>query len=63
MTEARVTILPAQAARISRETAKTGSAIGVTQSGSLLKLDTGKATYVINAGGFDVPSPNQEQLC
>lgn len=58
-----VTILPAQAARIVQETAKTGAAVGVSQSGSTLKLETGRETFIINAGGFDIPLPNQEKLC
>jgi hypothetical protein len=58
-----VTILPAQASRIARETAETGAAVGVSQSGSLLTLDTGRATFVIDAGGHDIPNPSQEALC
>jgi len=58
-----VTILPAQAERIAQESAKTGTAIGVSQSGSTLTLVTEKATFSINAGGHDIPNPNQESLC
>lgn len=59
-----VTIFPAQAARIVQETAKTGAAVGVSQSGSSLILDTGRETFMINAGGFDIPDPkSQEKLC
>ena len=58
-----VTILPAQAARIAREAAVTGAAVGVSQSGSILTIDTGRKVIKINAGGFDLPEPNQEQLC
>jgi hypothetical protein len=36
----------------------------VSQSGSALTLNTGRETFTINAGGFDIPEhPNQEQLC
>jgi hypothetical protein len=54
-----VTILPAQAHRISEETAKTGAAIGVARSGSYqnaLIIDTGRGIHIINAGGGDIPS-------
>lgn len=58
----QITILPAQAARISLEAAKTGAAVGVSQSGSVLTLDTGRQTFVIGAGGQDLPHPDQERL-
>lgn len=58
-----VVILPAQASRIAQETAKTGAAIGVSQSGSNLTLDIGKETFAINAGGFNIPSSEQERMC
>ena len=57
-----VTILPAQAARIVQEVAKTGAAIGVSQSGNTLSLNTGKETFNIGPGGYDIPPPNQESL-
>ena len=41
-TPAQVTILPAQAQSLSRLAQKHGCAIGITQTGSVLKLDPGK---------------------
>ena len=57
-----ITILPAQAARISQEAAKTGAAVGVSQSGSTLTIDTGREQFRIGAAGQDLPNPEQEQL-
>lgn len=54
-----VSITPAQAYRISQEAGKTGATIGVSQSGSYhnaLIIDTGRAIFVINVGGGDIPS-------
>lgn len=63
MSSSQVTILPAQAARIVQETAKTGAAVGVSQSGSTLTLDTGRERFAINAGGGTIHPANQEKLC
>ena len=63
MSEGRVTILPAQAYRISEEAAKTGAAVGVSQSGSTLTINTGRETFRIGAAGQDLPHPEQEKLC
>lgn len=41
-TPAQVTILPAQAQVLSKLAQKHGCAIGITQNGSVLKLDPGK---------------------
>lgn len=60
MTKKYITILPKQAARIALETAKAGCAVGVTQSGSTLTVNNGKEIFVINAGGHDIPPPNEE---
>jgi ApbE superfamily uncharacterized protein (UPF0280 family) len=57
-----IVILPEQAAKIAKVAAVTGTAIGVSQSGSTLILDTGRLTIVIDAGGNDIPPPNQERL-
>ncbi len=55
----QVTILPGQAARISREAANTGAAVGVSPSGSYhngLIIDTGRGIHVIGVSGADVES-------
>jgi hypothetical protein len=57
-----VVILPAQAEKIAKVAAVAGTAIGVSQHGSTLILDTGSLTMVIDAGGNDIPPPNQERL-
>jgi hypothetical protein len=58
-----VTILPGQAARISREASKTGAAIGVSQSGNSLIIDTGRAVYTINAAGGDITPISEGDTC
>jgi len=63
VTASEITILPAQAARIAQETARTGSAVGVSQSGSILTINTARGTFQINAGGSDISGPGQESLC
>jgi hypothetical protein len=35
----------------------------VSQSGSTLTIDTGDGKIRINAGGSDIPNPEQEKLC
>lgn len=53
----QVTILPGQAARISREAGKTGAAIGVSPSASYqnaLIIDTGRGIIIIDPGGGDI---------
>ncbi len=53
----QVTILPGQAARISREAAKTGASVGVSPSGSYqnsLIIDTGRGIHVINTAGANI---------
>lgn len=53
----QVTILPAQAARISQEAGKTGAAVGVSPSGSYqnaLIIDTGRGIIIINPGGGEI---------
>jgi hypothetical protein len=55
----QISILPAQAHRISQEAGKTGATIGVSPSSSYLHaliIDTGRGIYIINAGGGDIPS-------
>jgi hypothetical protein len=59
----QVTILPAQAARIAREAAETGAAIGVVQAGNTLILNTGRKEFSISAGGFNLVAEEQEKLC
>lgn len=60
---AQITILPAQAARIAQETAKTGAAVGVSQSGSTLTIETGQRVFGIDADGSDIVPKGQEKLC
>lgn len=59
----QLTIFPAQAARISQEAAKTGAAVGVSQQGSTLTINTGLQTFRIGAAGQDIVEPDQEKLC
>lgn len=52
-----VTIMPGQASRIAQEAAKTGAAVGVSQSGSYhnaLIIDTGRGIIIIDPGGGDI---------
>jgi predicted Rossmann fold nucleotide-binding protein DprA/Smf involved in DNA uptake len=58
-----IVIFPAQAARISQEAAVTGAAIGVSQDGNSLIIETGRKTIRIGAAGQDLPNPEQEKLC
>lgn len=63
MNDPYIVILPAQAARIAQETAKTGAAISVSQYGNTLTLNTGCDKFSINSGGGDIVPNNQEPLC
>lgn len=60
---AYITILPAQAARIAQEAAKTGAAIGLSQQGCLITLYiTPNQILAIDAKGEDLPK-QEEKLC
>ncbi len=57
-----VTILPEQASRLAAVGLQTGAAIGVSQSGSTLTIDTGDEIFRINAQGTTI-EPQEETLC
>lgn len=58
-------LLPKQIDRLATIAELTGSAIGITQTGSVIRIDTGKTKFSIDADGFNVtpPNPDQEKLC
>lgn len=58
-----VVLFPAQAARVSQEAAESGAAVGVTNDGNTVILNTGRKIVRIGAAGQDLPEPNQEKLC
>lgn len=58
-----ITILPLQAEKLAEVTAQTGTAIGVSQQGSVLTLYLGNGGQMaINSRGEEIPQP-QEPLC
>lgn len=58
-------LLPKQIDRLATIAEQTGRAIGIAQTGSIVRVDTGKIKFSIDADGFNVtpPNPDQEKLC
>lgn len=54
----RVVILPKQVMRLLEESYNTGAAIGITQDGNTLHLDTGRRKLHIDANGNEIPKEN-----
>jgi hypothetical protein len=59
----QVTLLPAQWRRLASEAEAEGSTIGISQTGSVVRVFTGARTFDIDAQGEDIKHPLQERLC
>lgn len=59
----QVILLPLQLDRLASIAAQNGGAIGISQTGSLLHIDTGQVKFDMDAQGNFVMPTNQEPLC
>lgn len=59
----QVTILPAQFSRLAKLSQKLNCAIGISQKGSVLHVNTGDAKFDIDAQGETIEPLHQEKLC
>jgi hypothetical protein len=58
----QVTLLPAQLSRLASLAQELGKAIGVSQDGSVLHINTGESKFDIDARGNTLHPPTQEKL-
>lgn len=58
----QVTLLPAQLSRLASLAQELGKAIGVSQDGSVLHVNTGDSKFDIDASGNTLHPPTQEKL-
>lgn len=59
----QVVLLPTQLDRLATVAAQNGGAIGISQDGSTLHIDTGTVKFDMDAQGNFVTPTNQEPLC
>lgn len=59
----QVTVLPAQFRRLAHLSELAGSAIGISQTGSVLHVNTGGRRFDVGPDGRIINNPSQERLC
>lgn len=58
-----ITVLQAQALRLADIAAQTEGALGLSQTGSVIHVNTGEVTFDIGPNGHYLPPTEQERLC
>lgn len=59
----QVVILPAQFSRLASLSRQLNRALGISQDGSILHINTGDSKFDIDANGDTIEPRNQEKLC